>query len=585
LTLLSRVLGRLAALSSRETADVAVERNLEMTAPDGVVLLADRWYPEVPDAAQRPVVVLRSPYGRRQLGPIARLIAERGYQVVVQSCRGTFGSGGEWVPFRNEAADGQATYRWLAEQPWFCGTAAGFGPSYLGLTQWSVAADPPPALKAIAPNVTARRFRDIVVFPGGSFTLETGATWLYLLQHQELGLRDVIRAQFQARRRLGPAYTTLPLAQAEHAVLGRRVDFYQNWLEHDRLGDPWWDEVDFSTDAARVPPASLVGGWYDIFLPAQIDDYVALREAGRTARLTVGPWTHSSPRGALTAVRDGIEWFDEHLRGAPPARAKAVRLWVIGRDKWVDIEQWPPPATTERWYLQADGRLAPQPPDGRVGTGMGKGATLTDRFRYDPSDPTPGIGGPSLNAANAGSKDQAAREQRPDVLTYTSDPLRAPMTVAGPLAVELWVRPSVEFIDVHVRLCTVDDRGRSRNLSDGILRLQTALDPADPTDPTDPTDPAEPPGVSHGGAASWGEVERTPDGTLRVRLRMWPTAVMWKTGQRIRLQVSAGAHPLFVRNLGGGERLGSGTRLVVVDQQVFRDAAHPSSIELPVSPI
>jgi len=570
MTVVSRVLGRLGHLGAPETTDVVVDRDLAMVAPDGVTLLADRWYPR-DHPTGRPTVLLRSPYGRRQFGPFARLLAERGYQVVVQSCRGSFGSGGEWVPFRNEAADGRATYAWLAEQPWFGAVAAGFGPSYLGLTQWAVATDPPAGLAAIAPMVTARRFRDVVVYPGGSFTLETGATWLYLLQHQELGLAQVIRAQIRARRLLGPAFTTLPLSKAEQAVLGREVAFYQDWLLHDQVGDPWWDPMDFTTDTSRVPPATFVGGWYDIFLPAQVDDFVALRDAGRTARLTIGPWTHSSPRAALAGIADGIEWFDQHLRRRPAKRTAAVRLWIMGRDKWVDLDAWPPPAVLQRWYLHPQGRLSPEAVDA-VDAVDGP-----DRFRYDPADPTPGVGGPSLNAANSGPRDQEKREQRLDVLTYTSDPLERPMTVAGPLNAEIWVRPSVEFVDVHVRLCTVDDRGRSHNLSDGILRLH-------PQHPI-PAAPETAVAITHGGAPGWGEVERTADGTLRVRVRMWPTAVTWKKGQRIRVQVAAGAHPLFARNLGSGEPLGSGTRLVAVNQEIYRDAEHPSAIELPVSPI
>src|ERR1700691_4269818 len=86
-----------------------------------------------------PVILLRTPYGRQQWAMLGRLFAERGYQVVIQSCRGTFGSGGEWVPFRNEGADGRATLRWVAEQPWFGGRLATFGPSYLGITQWAMA--------------------------------------------------------------------------------------------------------------------------------------------------------------------------------------------------------------------------------------------------------------------------------------------------------------------------------------------------------------------------------------------------------------------------------------------------------------
>ena len=40
------------------------------------------------------------------MGPLGRLYAERGYQMVIQSCRGTFGSEGELEPVRNERADG-----------------------------------------------------------------------------------------------------------------------------------------------------------------------------------------------------------------------------------------------------------------------------------------------------------------------------------------------------------------------------------------------------------------------------------------------------------------------------------------------
>ena len=141
---------------------------------DGVVLLADRWAPAATaNSSPPPVVLVRSPYGRREVGVIGRLFAERGYQVLIQSCRGTFGSGGDWVPFRHEEADGQATLAWLAEQPWFSGTVCTFGPSYLGLVQWAVCGDPPAWLKAMAPAVTATNFRDAVIYPGNTLGLET----------------------------------------------------------------------------------------------------------------------------------------------------------------------------------------------------------------------------------------------------------------------------------------------------------------------------------------------------------------------------------------------------------------------------
>jgi uncharacterized protein len=151
----TRVLARLARLPPATAAELGVERDLPMAAEPGVVLLADRWFPLGVDPTGLPVILLRSPYGRRQLGIVGRLIAERGYQVVIQSCRGTFGSGGVWEPFRHEEADGHRALAWLAEQPWWSGRLGTFGASYLGLTQWAIATDPPMALGALALNVTA----------------------------------------------------------------------------------------------------------------------------------------------------------------------------------------------------------------------------------------------------------------------------------------------------------------------------------------------------------------------------------------------------------------------------------------------
>jgi putative CocE/NonD family hydrolase len=571
-TVVSRILGRLAHLPPAEHTEVEVEHDLPMTTADGAVLLADRLCPVGVEATTLPVVLLRSPYGRRQLGPIGRLIAERGYQVVIQSCRGSFGSQGTWEPFRNEAADGREALAWVSSQPWWSGRLGTFGPSYLGLTQWAVASDPPPFLQAMALHITASRFRDIVVYPGGSFTLETGATWLHLLQHQELGWRDLIRAQIAARRSLGPAYTTLPLAKAEQSVLGREVGFYQDWLDHERPGDPWWDAVDFSRDRSHVPPATLVGGWYDIFLPAQVDDYTALVAAGRDARLTIGPYTHASAKGTAMALRDGLEWFDARLRDRPGRlRRHPVRLWVMGSERWVDLPGWPPPSIVQAWYLQAGGGLGRTPPD----------ISPPDRYRYDPADPTPGTGGPSLNAASAGGRDQKAREQRRDVLTYTSAPMAVPMTIAGGVDAEVWLRSSLPTTDLFVRLCVVSRKGLSTNLCDGIMRI--APIGGNPY-ATARADAGEDEVVATGGP-EWGTAERTADGTIHVRIRMWPTAVTFGRGERVRLQVSAGAHPLFVRNLGSGERLGTGTRLVPVDHEILHDPAHPSAVRLPLSSI
>src|SRR5207237_2200362 len=99
MTLLSRLLARVAHLPPVETYDVLVERDMKVPMPDGVVLLADRYAPR--GAERLPTILVRSCYGRRGFfgllyGP---LFAERGFQVVIQSTRGTFGSSGHFEPF------------------------------------------------------------------------------------------------------------------------------------------------------------------------------------------------------------------------------------------------------------------------------------------------------------------------------------------------------------------------------------------------------------------------------------------------------------------------------------------------------
>ena len=546
MTLASRILGSLAKLPPASAGAISVDRDLLAKMPDGVELLADRWYPTSAVTEGAPAILLRTPYGRRQWGMLGRLFAERGYQVVIQSCRGTFGSGGDLVPFRNEEADGRATLDWIAGQPWFDGKLATFGPSYLGLTQWAIAQDPPSYLKAIALDVTASNFRDAVVYPSNSFALETALTWLHQVEHQENGWLKVLGAQLASRRALRAAYGVLPVADADAAAVGRHVQFFQDWIVHENPGDTWWDPIDFGRQLGAVPPASLVGGWFDIFLPSQLDDYRALRAAGRSATLTIGPWSHISPGVFAASLRDGLKLFDDQFSDNPSRLPhNVVRVFVMGARRWVELADWPPPFEEQLWYLG---------PGGKLHRSLSVGPT-PDRYRYDPANPTPGIGGPSLNWGNAGSKDQRKREDRADVLTYTSEALTEDLTVIGPLSADLYVRSTLEHTDFFVRLCDVSPRDRSKNLSDGIVRLRP------------------------------GDVTKSADGSFSVRVTMWPTANTFKRGHRVRLQVSSGAHPLFIRNTGTGEPLARANSLSVADQEIFHDTEHPSSLVLPVCPI
>ena len=181
----SRNLARHFNLPVAESENIHIERDIPVPVADGVVLLADRYAPL--EQVRPPLVMVRSPYGRRGLfGTLfGRLFAERGFQVLMQSCRGTFGSGGVFDPLSgSERDDGLATIRWMRRQPWYPGAFGTAGPSYLGMVQWAIARDAGPEHKAMAVQACASDF-SAAFYPGGSFSLETALRGVYQFSRQE----------------------------------------------------------------------------------------------------------------------------------------------------------------------------------------------------------------------------------------------------------------------------------------------------------------------------------------------------------------------------------------------------------------
>jgi putative CocE/NonD family hydrolase len=535
-TLSSHLIERFLRLDPPLTRDLAVRRDLRVPMPDGVVLLADLWAPRA-STASLPTALLRSPYGRRGLigSGLARPLAERGFQVLIQSTRGTFGSGGVFDPMRQEREDGLATLDWVVKQAWFDGSIVLIGGSYLGYVQWAVADRLPPEVKAMIPQVTDSALTLEFLRPDG-LSLETPFAWGVMVAGQER--RGALLRTLAQERRNRRALDTLPLSQADAAAAGHRVGYVQDILARD-AADPRWAGIDHTHRVADVTvPVSAIGGWYDIFLPGQLRDFTILAEAGRPARLTVGPWTHLSLDG--TALRESIAFGLAHARGEPPPARAPVRLYVMGEEAWRDFDAWPPPGyLPRRFHLQPGGGLDGAPPGGE---------TVPARYRYDPADPTPAVGGVRMTRSGSGRVDNSKLEARPDVLTYTTAPLDADTEVIGEVSAEIWFRSSLPYADVFVRLCDVDPGGRSGNVCDGLTSLSGA------------------------------------DAVTRADVRLWPTAHRFKRGHRIRVQVSSGAFPRYARNPGTGEPPAGATRLVAADQEVYHDPAHPSAVILPVRP-
>ncbi|HEU4974139.1 MAG TPA: CocE/NonD family hydrolase [Baekduia sp.] len=540
MTLLSEIVGRRLRLPAPLTRDVEVQRDLRVPMDDGVELLADRWAP--PGSAPAPTVLVRSPYGRRQAFGFlfGRLLSERGLQVVLQSTRGSFGSGGRFDAFR-EREDGLATLRWLRAQPWHAGRVATLGPSYMGLVQWAIADE----VDAMALSVTASSFRGPFV-SSGSLPLETALSWLLLLEVQERRSAPVLLVR-GLRRTLPRLWSEVPLTEMARAATGADLPIWREWIDSLEPGNPYWENREFSANVGRTTAATqLIGGWQDIFLPWLIEDWTALRDAGRQVQLIVGPGGHVSPSVNGLIVPEGLAWLRAELLGDRRlVRETPVRVYVTGEERWRDLPDWPPPGASElRLHLRPGGGLAPEaPPDP---------AAEPSRFTYDPADPTPPVGGPALFAQRH-VVDNRALEARPDVLTFTTPTLEHDVDALGPVRAAIALRASQPHTDLFVRVCDVHPDGRSLNVCDGFVRLS-------------PDAPA-----------------RDADGVAQVELPLWPTAHRFAAGHRIRVQVSSGAHPRWARNPGTGEEPARAAHLVASRQEVLHDARHPSAVTLTVA--
>lgn len=537
--MLSQVLSRAWRLPPRRNR-VRVALGLPVPMSDGVVLYADHYAPVT--RQPRPTILMRTPYGRGLLHRAWMTLpyAERGYHVVLQSMRGTHGSGGSWDPFRHEAEDGQDTMVWLRRQPWFDGRLAAIGVSYLGFGAWSLAANPPPELKAMAIAV-APHDAYATVYDDGPFRLRDMLGWSEILACQEkVSLLKLLLLAARSRERLRPTMNELPLTQSAQAAGGRAAPWYLQWLAHpDRDHTYWADRTAMQgLDHVKVP-VLLTGGIHDFFLHQTLAQYYALRKRNTNVALTLGPWTHMSLDQKII-VTETLAWLDHYLAGDGPApRTQPVRVWNTGTNTWNLLEEWPPRRTTSRtFYLHADGHLKPD----KAGPAPGP---ITP-FLYDPARPTPCIGGRTL-AFGAGSKDNKGLEIRSDVLTFTTEPLSRPLTVTGDAVVDIHAVSDNPYVDLFVRLCDVGPQGRSYNLTDHIVRPR---------------------------AAAPGEIR-----TLHIPLP--GLSHTFRPGHRVRLQVSGGAHPHFARNPGTPGPAAQAITTAPTMWQIHHTAEHASALTLP----
>ena len=565
---------------------------------DGVKLATDVFRPDAP--GRYPVLVTRGPYGKdgyvNNPGHSIWFFAQHGYVVVSQDCRARFESEGDnYDPLFQEVQPGYDTVEWAARQPWSNGRVGTTGQSYLGATQYTLATSNPlpPHLQVMAPVSASADFHQSWAYHTGGamewgwmvpYAIFKGRNTLSRAGHEKLlSQMDeyVLPPDNFAQPLKDEWYRHLPLSDWINR-LKEAAPYFREYLDNEADGAYWW-RVNLLRHAEGITlPMFHVSSWYDIFLEGALNAYQSIRGRGgselarRSQKLLIGPWAHIRPYTAPTSGETGdidfgsearielhenlLRWFDYWLKDIdtgvmdePP-----VRLFVMGENRWRDEQEWPLARTHyTRYYLHSDvpantrnggGTLSTSPP----------GDEPPDSYTYDPKDPVPTYGGNTLIIPQ-GVADQRPVEDRQDVLVYTSESLARELEVTGPIKVHLFASSSAVDTDFTAKLVDVRPDGYAHNLQDGIIRTRFRTSRSEPS-----------------------MIE--PGRVYAFVIDLWATSHLFKTGHRVRVEISSSNFPRFDRNPNTGAPLGQDDRLGAARQIGHHMEESPSHLVLPIIP-
>src|SRR5215469_16284074 len=194
-----------------------------------------------------PVLLIRTPYGEQMLRAAAPVIPaiDAGFAVVLQHCRGTGTSDGDFTPFESESDDGVDSVAWCAAQDWCDGRVGMWGSSYVGMVQLEAAVQAPPALKCLLPTVTPADYYGGLAYRQGAFQLGQLLSWYTMKSAQTLGYRAMAGEDVAADGSAFAAHVTNFAANyrflpaRDMPAVSRIIPGWQRWLDHEQYDDYW----------------------------------------------------------------------------------------------------------------------------------------------------------------------------------------------------------------------------------------------------------------------------------------------------------------------------------------------------------
>jgi putative CocE/NonD family hydrolase len=597
-----------------------VERKLMIPMRDGARIATDVYRPK--DTSKKyATIFVRTPYNFNywdvRNGAPRDLTNEleavkRGYAFVEMNERGRFFSEGNYDILGPPLTDGVNEFNWISKQPWSNGKVGTIGCSSTAEWQLAVAAQGNPAYTTMIPQGFGAGVGRVAPYWEQGNWYRGGAVqmlfiaWLYSQQNQvrpmfapNASQEDLIRASkaFDLAQQLPPvdwskALRHLPVqdimqaAGGPHGIFADRmpVDTGGAMIQREP-NDPAWYKGGLWHDNMKIDiPGFWFMSWYDVSIGPNLAAFNHVRktaspEIANQQYAVIAPTLHCGYRRATENTIVGersmgdarlnyeeltYAWFDHFLKGENNGileKMPRVRYYTMGLNKWQASDTWPPRgAQSLSFFLSSGGKANTLNGDGLLSETSPANDT-PDKFEYDPMNPVPSYGGNVCctgNAITAGSFDQRKNESRPDVLVYSTEPLREGLEVSGPIEVTLYVSSDAKDTDFTVKLIDVYPDGRAYNLDETIQRVRYR-------------DGYDKPKV-------WME----PGKVYKVTLQPMTTSNYFDAGHRIRIEVSSSNFPRFDRNLNTGGRNYDETKSVIARNAVHHSKQYPSAIKITV---
>ena len=452
---------------------------------DGVRLYTQIYVPRV-SSEPLPFLLLRTPYGTGRLdssrvaASMADLTAE-GFIFVIQDIRGRFKSEGQFVMLRqprdgkdsksiDESTDAYDTIEWLLKNvPKNNGRAGMAGTSYGAWLTVMGTLDPHPALKAAVQQASpADMWIGDDFHHNGAFRLSYGFEYAYMMESSK-EIADVSAVidsydTYEWYLRLGS------LANVNAKLVHNKLPTWNDFVNHPDY-DAFWKRQGFAPWLNRVTvPILNVAGWWDqedFYGPIKIYELLEQHDKANQNFLVVGPWNHGGwsrsdgqKLGRIDFGSKTAAWYREnvlarflahHLKGKASHELPEALTFRTGANKWERHDTWPPKSTTAReLYFHPDGKLSFMPPPA--------GVNAFDSYISDPANPVPYRHRPITLRAGWSTwlvEDQRFVHHRPDVLTWSTEPLTEDVVVSGKIIAKLFASTTGTDSDWVVKLIDV----------------------------------------------------------------------------------------------------------------------------------